>query len=38
MTAMLTLAVVGVTALALLDAGCYFWLGHNEAIRFVRTK
>jgi hypothetical protein len=38
MSAILSLTVLGVMALALLDIGCYFWLRHNEAARFVRTK
>jgi hypothetical protein len=38
MAAILTLTVAGATAFLLLDAGCYFWLRHNEATRFVRTK
>jgi hypothetical protein len=38
MTAILTLTVAGVAAILLLDAGCYFWLRHNETTRLVRTK
>ena len=38
MTAILTITGAVVTVFFLLDATCYLWLRHNEAIRLVPTS